>query len=55
MELVLVNFEDLNLVELNAQEALEVEGGILPVLLAAVEIAGACYAAGYAVGYFMNH
>ena len=50
-----MNLEELNLVELNAQEVQEVEGGILPAILAAIEIAGACYAAGYAVGYFMSH
>ncbi|WDF59902.1 class IIb bacteriocin, lactobin A/cerein 7B family [Flavobacterium sp. KACC 22758] len=50
-----MNLEELNLVELNVQETLEIEGGILPAILAAVEIAGACYAAGYAVGYFMSH
>ncbi|MBO9583120.1 MAG: class IIb bacteriocin, lactobin A/cerein 7B family [Flavobacterium sp.] len=50
-----MNLESLNLVELNAHQMEEIEGGILPVLLAAIEIAGACYAAGYAVGYFMKH
>jgi len=50
-----MNLEELNLVELNVQETLEIGGGILPAILAAVEIAGACYAAGYAVGYFMSH
>jgi len=33
MELSLVNLEDLNLVELNAQEVQDVEGGILPALI----------------------
>ena len=50
-----MNLENLNLVELNAQEAQEIEGGILPVILAGITIIGAAYAAGYAIGYFMEH
>jgi len=50
-----MNLENLNLVELNAQEVREVEGGFLPILLAAIEIGAACYGAGYAIGYFMEH
>jgi lactobin A/cerein 7B family class IIb bacteriocin len=50
-----MNLDNLNLVELNAQEVQNVDGGILPVILAGISIAGAAYAAGYAVGYFMNH
>jgi hypothetical protein len=34
MELSIVNLEELNLVELNAQEVQEVEGGILPLIIA---------------------
>ncbi|SNR24498.1 class IIb bacteriocin, lactobin A/cerein 7B family [Flavobacterium sp. ov086] len=34
MELAVVNLEDLNLVELNAQEAQEIEGGIIPLVIA---------------------
>lgn len=34
MELAVVNFEELNLVELNAQEVQEVEGGIVPLVIA---------------------
>ncbi|HFK5570251.1 class IIb bacteriocin, lactobin A/cerein 7B family [Elizabethkingia anophelis] len=45
----------LNLVELNAQEVKETEGGILPVILAAVELVGAAYAVGYAIGYARSH
>ncbi|MFH6992695.1 class IIb bacteriocin, lactobin A/cerein 7B family [Flavobacterium sp. FlaQc-48] len=33
MNLEIVNFEDLGLVELNAQEVQEVEGGIWPIIL----------------------
>lgn len=45
MELALVNFEELNLVELNAQEVQEVEGGIAPLL-----IYGGAWCVGFAVG-----
>lgn len=44
MELVSVNLEDLNLVELNAQEVQEIEGGIWPIVLTAVGMAGAACA-----------
>ena len=50
-----MNLENLNLVELNAQEVQEVEGGFLPVILAIIEIGSACYGAGYAWGYFNKH
>ncbi|WP_337965389.1 class IIb bacteriocin, lactobin A/cerein 7B family [uncultured Flavobacterium sp.] len=50
-----MNLESLNLVELNAQEVQEVDGGFLPLLLAIIEIGGACYATGYAIGYFTKH
>ncbi|MFZ0597213.1 MAG: class IIb bacteriocin, lactobin A/cerein 7B family [Flavobacterium sp.] len=33
MNLEIVNFEELGLVELNAQEAQEIEGGIWPLLV----------------------
>ncbi len=50
-----MNLENLNLVELNVQEAQEIDGGILPAVLAAISIVGAAYGAGYAIGYFMSH
>mgnify|MGYP003586525501 CR=1 FL=1 len=34
MELELVNFEDFGLVELNTQEIQEIEGGIIPLIIA---------------------
>ncbi|MCC9062624.1 class IIb bacteriocin, lactobin A/cerein 7B family [Flavobacterium piscisymbiosum] len=34
MELELINLEDLNLVELNVQETQEIEGGIIPLIIA---------------------
>jgi len=34
MNLEIVNFEDFGLVELNAQELQEVEGGIIPLIIA---------------------
>jgi hypothetical protein len=34
MELELVNLEELNLVELNNQEVQEIEGGMLPLIIA---------------------
>ena len=42
-----MNLENLNLVELSAQEVQEVEGGILPVLLVYF---GYGFAAGFAAG-----
>lgn len=33
MELSLVNLKDLNLVELNAQEVQEIDGGIIPLVI----------------------
>ncbi|PWJ98945.1 lactobin A/cerein 7B family class IIb bacteriocin [Flavobacterium araucananum] len=34
MELALVNLEDFGLVELNAQEIQEIDGGIIPLVIA---------------------
>ena len=52
------NLEETNLIELNVQEVIEIEGGILPLLLAGAALGGALYGAGYACGqayYFMTH
>jgi lactobin A/cerein 7B family class IIb bacteriocin len=45
-----MNLENLNLVELNAQEIKETEGGILQILVEAAALWGALYGAGYAIG-----
>lgn len=45
-----MNLEKLNLVELNAQEVQETEGGIWPVVLTAVGMAGAAFAWGWEKG-----
>ena len=50
-----MNLDNLKLVELNALEAQEIEGGILPAIIIGIEIAAACYGAGYAIGYFSSH
>lgn len=34
MNLEIVNFEDFGLVELNAQEVVEIDGGIIPLVIA---------------------
>lgn len=39
-----MNLENLNLVELNAQEVQEVEGGIWPIVLTGIGMAGAACA-----------
>jgi lactobin A/cerein 7B family class IIb bacteriocin len=44
MELELVNLQNLNLVELNAQEVQEIEGGIIPLVIIAFLLWG-CEAA----------
>lgn len=38
------NLEDLGLVEMNAQEVNEVEGGIVPIILAVILIGGSVWA-----------
>jgi lactobin A/cerein 7B family class IIb bacteriocin len=45
-----MNLEKLNLVELNAQEVKETEGGFLPIVLACITITGATYYAGEKIG-----
>lgn len=53
-----MNLENLNLVELNAQESQEVEGGMLQLILAAITITGATYYAGEKIGralYYATH
>jgi len=45
-----MNLKKLNLVELNAQEVQETEGGIWPVVLTAVGMAGAAFAWGWEKG-----
>jgi lactobin A/cerein 7B family class IIb bacteriocin len=53
-----MNLQNLNLVELNAQEVKEVEGGIFPVILGCISIIGAGYYAGEKIGralYYATH
>jgi lactobin A/cerein 7B family class IIb bacteriocin len=47
-----MNLENLNLVELNAQEVQEIEGGIIPLILG---ICGALYGTGYVIGRVAHH
>ncbi|WP_427871517.1 class IIb bacteriocin, lactobin A/cerein 7B family [Flavobacterium sp. MMS24-S5] len=47
-----MNLEELNLVELNVQEIQEVEGGIIPLLMA---ICGGIYGTGYVIGRVAHH
>ncbi|SHL65210.1 class IIb bacteriocin, lactobin A/cerein 7B family [Flavobacterium chilense] len=52
------NLEEFNLIELKNEELLEVEGGILDILVSAVALAGAVYGAGYVCGkayYYATH
>jgi len=53
-----MNLENLNLVELNAQESQEVEGGMLQLVLGLITITGAGYYAGERIGralYYATH
>lgn len=53
-----MNLENLNLVELNAQETQEIEGGLLDVVMAIITITGAGYYAGERIGralYYATH
>lgn len=59
-----MNLQNLNLVELNAQEVQEVEGGLLPIVVCGVVIgwkavagvaAAAIFCAGAYVGYMEAH
>lgn len=50
MELTLVNLENFGLVELNAHEIEEIDGGIAPLI-----VYGAAWCIGFAVGYAIVH
>lgn len=52
------NLQEINLIELNNQEIIEVEGGMIELLVSAAALAGALYGAGYVCGkayYYCTH
>lgn len=52
------NLEKKSLIELSDQEIIEIEGGMLEILVAGAALAGALYGAGYACGqayYYLSH
>lgn len=42
-------------IELSFEEANDIEGGFIPMVVAAIAICGAYYGAGYAIGQALHH